>query len=47
MEAVIFGQYPIPAWLGITLGIGIGVVVAYYVALFVKQVILKKPGGLF
>jgi hypothetical protein len=27
--------------------IAIGVVVAYYVALFVKQVVFKKSGGLF
>jgi membrane protein DedA with SNARE-associated domain len=47
MIASILGQYPIPAWLGETLGAVLGTVAAYYIALFVKQVLLKKPGGLF
>jgi hypothetical protein len=37
----------IPAKLGIGLAIATGVPASYYVALFVKQVILKKTGGLF
>jgi hypothetical protein len=37
----------IPAKLGISLAVATGVPTVYYVALFVKQVLLKKPGGLF
>lgn len=36
----------IPAKLGIGIAIAALVPALYYVALFVKQVILKKPGGL-
>ena len=37
----------IPASLGIVLAVVTVVPAAYFVALFVKQVILKKSGGLF
>lgn len=37
----------IPAKLGIGLAIATGLPASYYVALFIKQVLLKKPGGLF
>lgn len=37
----------IPASVGVPVAIGLGVVVAYFTALFVKQVIFKKAGGLF
>jgi len=48
MEAMIFSSpYLIPAWLGWTIGGGAALVGLYYAALFVKQVIFKKPGGLF
>jgi hypothetical protein len=37
----------IPAKVGIPLAVAALVPAAYYTALFVKQVLLKKPGGLF
>jgi hypothetical protein len=37
----------LPAKVGDTVAAAIVPVVAYFIALFVKQVILKKPGGLF
>ena len=43
MKASIF----IPAGVFYPAAVAIGVVASYYIALFVKQVLLKKPGGLF
>jgi len=37
----------IPAKLGISLAVVFMAPASYFLALFIKQVILKKPGGLF
>jgi hypothetical protein len=42
-----FAMITVPAYVFYPFAVAVGAVVVYYSALFVKQVILKKTGGLF